>query len=697
LEITTGKSTSNLGQDNAITLTATFDKAAKTGKQKALAINEVEFKDGTNTLGTVPATQNADGKWVATFAVNTKDWTVGAYKLTATFTGNHELSGITSNEVPFTQGEELNASNGFTFDNTSAEGIYKAGTGTITLAKVAGKYQFTFTNAVVASAALNAITLPTDAPVEVTLVGTSTISSTNTGADSSGIYISNGSNVTLLGDGTLTSAMNYTVHVNAANLTMQGGTVINTKEAGTTIFADGSNVTTAINGGTIENTTGNMAIESSGTVTVTGTPSIKGLVKDYRKDAGGTYNYLSFYGTAYALKGSLTTSNVIFMVNAGQTLTIPSGSVLAINMGRNPSYIQNNGTIQNEGAIIAEVKGNAVQGGGTVTKKAKMTFSLTDSKGKPLTNPTYGDTVTVTATLEKDTAALRAMQRAGSTPTFKLMLYKDSGIFAQLGEMIYTKDEKGVYTAKKDVKLDSIIKDYHDIALAAGTNYQFACEFSGDELLLKTKEKSEAFGIAQKELTISGLTPQNRVYDEYNPSVTLTGTAALEGIEAADKGNVALQNTSIIQGELENNYAGTGKKVTVPAASLYGAAVQNYSLNITLKETVDISRADNSIDNRSTTSKCYGESFHIEYSIVHTDTTQPTFTCEYKEKSAADSTYTTTLPTNVGNYTMRVSATETQNYNACSATQNFVIDKAPLGVTGGTAAPKKWDGTKTAT
>ncbi|MEG1241253.1 MAG: leucine-rich repeat protein, partial [Oscillospiraceae bacterium] len=90
----------DFGQDNAITLTATFDKAMKVGKQRGLAINKVEFKDGINTLGTIAtATQNADGKWVATLNVNTKDWTAGTHKLTAEYAGNLELGGSTTNEV----------------------------------------------------------------------------------------------------------------------------------------------------------------------------------------------------------------------------------------------------------------------------------------------------------------------------------------------------------------------------------------------------------------------------------------------------------------------------------------------------------------------------------------------------------------------------------------------------------------------
>ncbi|MEG0825813.1 MAG: Ig-like domain-containing protein, partial [Oscillospiraceae bacterium] len=105
LEITEGKATSNLGQDNAITLTATFDKATNVGKQRALTTNKVEFKDGTNTLGAATDAQNVNDKWVATLITNTKDWAGGAHKLTAEYAGNEELGGSTTNEVTVTVNE----------------------------------------------------------------------------------------------------------------------------------------------------------------------------------------------------------------------------------------------------------------------------------------------------------------------------------------------------------------------------------------------------------------------------------------------------------------------------------------------------------------------------------------------------------------------------------------------------------------
>lgn len=59
-----------------------------------------------------------------------------------------------------------------------------------------------------------------------------------------------------------------------------------------------------------------------------------------------------------------------------------------------------------------------------------------------------------------------------------------------------------------------------------------------------------------------------------------------------------------------------------------------------------------------------------------TKTSDATAVIEYKVKTAADNTYTTTAPINAGEYTVRVSTPETINYAAGVATKDFTIAKA---------------------
>ena len=50
----------------------------------------------------------------------------------------------------------------------------------------------------------------------------------------------------------------------------------------------------------------------------------------------------------------------------------------------------------------------------------------------------------------------------------------------------------------------------------------------------------------------------------------------------------------------------------------------------------------------------------------------------YKESTADDSTYTSTKPTNAGDYTVRASIAQSTNYEGASATGNFTISKANI-------------------
>lgn len=51
-------------------------------------------------------------------------------------------------------------------------------------------------------------------------------------------------------------------------------------------------------------------------------------------------------------------------------------------------------------------------------------------------------------------------------------------------------------------------------------------------------------------------------------------------------------------------------------------------------------------------------------------------TYKYKVSTAADSTYSTTKPSNAGTYTVQATFAATANYNAVTATDNFTIAKA---------------------
>ena len=72
----------------------------------------------------------------------------------------------------------------------------------------------------------------------------------------------------------------------------------------------------------------------------------------------------------------------------------------------------------------------------------------------------------------------------------------------------------------------------------------------------------------------------------------------------------------------------------------------------------------------------YGDSYLMNYGL---NTGAGTVTVEYKVKTAADNTYTTTAPTAVGAYTARVTVAASDNYLGTSATVDFEIGTRALG------------------
>ncbi|MDP3392148.1 MAG: YDG domain-containing protein, partial [Sediminibacterium sp.] len=118
--------------------------------------------------------------------------------------------------------------------------------------------------------------------------------------------------------------------------------------------------------------------------------------------------------------------------------------------------------------------------------------------------------------------------------------------------------------------------------------------------------------ITAKGLTISGLTASNKVYNA-TTAASLTGTAALVGVEAGDVANVALAGTAT--STFADANVGTGKAVTVTGYSITGSAATNYSLTQPAGLTADITAkgltisgltADNKVYNATNTASLTG-------------------------------------------------------------------------------------------
>ena len=74
-----------------------------------------------------------------------------------------------------------------------------------------------------------------------------------------------------------------------------------------------------------------------------------------------------------------------------------------------------------------------------------------------------------------------------------------------------------------------------------------------------------------------------------------------------------------------------------------------------------------------------------------------TVTYKYKVQGEGDDTYTTTKPTNVGNYTVLAIVPATESWNGWTSTMNFSISQKEVTVSGITAENKTYNGNTTAT
>lgn len=116
---------------------------------------------------------------------------------------------------------------------------------------------------------------------------------------------------------------------------------------------------------------------------------------------------------------------------------------------------------------------------------------------------------------------------------------------------------------------------------------------------------------------------------------------------------------------------GAGYPVTVYFNPL---GVETEKVELKDEFTLVIQKADGSVTNISNIGKTYDG----------TSVSEPTFdklgdgmaTIEYKVKGAEDSTYTTEVPKNAGDYVVRVSVAEGTNYNEAYGTAEFKIEKA---------------------
>jgi len=232
----------------------------------------------------------------------------------------------------------------------------------------------------------------------------------------------------------------------------------------------------------------------------------------------------------------------------------------------------------------------------------------------------------------------------------------------------------------------------------AGTCTIYADQPGNDQYNAAPQE-SQSFTVSKKELTITGISISDKVYDRTN-TAAITGTAALNGVETGDVVTLDESGTTAI---FNINYnVGTDKSTKINGYSITGADAGNYDLSQSTGLTADIIAKELTITGVTAVDKVYDadtdatldNSSIVLNGVINPDDVNlsgsPAGTFDNKNVGT-DKTVT------ASGYT--ISGTEASNYTVAQPTGlSADITKADLIITGTvTVNTKTYDATTTAT
>lgn len=151
---------------------------------------------------------------------------------------------------------------------------------------------------------------------------------------------------------------------------------------------------------------------------------------------------------------------------------------------------------------------------------------------------------------------------------------------------------------------------------------------------------------------------------------TYDGEAKEPAVSSVTLGNTTLTASTDYTFEYSNNTDAGTATVTVTGQGIYtGEATTTFTIN-------KAALSNLSVMIEGWTYREYDEEENAP--VIEGNVGEGDETILYKVKDAADNTYTETVPTNAGAYTVKVEVEETDNYAADSATADFNIIKADI-------------------
>ncbi|MEB2787111.1 MBG domain-containing protein, partial [Algoriphagus persicinus] len=265
-------------------------------------------------------------------------------------------------------------------------------------------------------------------------------------------------------------------------------------------------------------------------------------------------------------------------------------------------------------------------GNGTIPTSQLVVLKTLDWTNVPLNN-----TATTTTDFIELTSLENSYSVVSGTKYWIVVSQPSNGPFAKRWAVNGSGNETASYNTNQNLWTGN--------GTAIDLGYQIEIEVPGSYITPTNFVVNDGVIIA-KELTITGLTGNNKVYDG-TTTATVSGTAILNGVETGDE--VTLGGTPVFT--FANANVGTGIAITASGYELSGADAGNYSLTAPTGLSADITANPPTITSTPTTTIPYGQPY--SYSVkattegdLETTITAPTLPSWLTFSTAGQSTAT---------------------------------------------------------
>ena len=709
--ITFGSLANKIVGDPNFSLTATASSGLPVSYSSSVP-SVASVSGSTVTVGVagttvITASQAGDVNYQAATSVNQNQVVDTAVLLAQTITFG-TLSAVTYGDAPFAL--TATASSGLTVSYTSSNTsvatvsgstvtIIAPGTTTITASQPGNSTYAAATN-VLQSLTVNVKTLTISGASASSKVYDRTNSATITGGSLVGIVGSD--TVTFSGSGTFSDANVGTGKTVTGALVLAGA-----QAARYTLTQPSLTANITAKNLTISGLTGNnKAYDGTTTASLSGSPSLSGIIAPDVVTISGSPSS-SFATSAIGTGISITvTGYTLSGADAGNySVTQPTGltgNITAITLtisgltGDNKVYDRNttatlSGTPSLVGVLAADVS-NVILGGSPSSSFATSAVGT----GKTITTTGYSisgsaaGNYTLTQPAATANITAKALTVTGATASSKTYDATTSATITG-GSLVGIISPDVVTFSGGGTFADANIGTAKTVTAALVLGGADAGNYSITQPILSAD-------INAKNLTISGRTGNNKVYDA-TTAATLSGTATLVGVIAADVSNVTLGGTPAAT--FATSSIGTGIAITVTGYTISGSASGNYTLtqptgltaNITAKAlTISGLTGDNKVYDRNTTATLSGTPSLV--GVIAADVSNVILGGSPSSTFATATVGTAKTITTTG---YSISGSASGNYTLSQPSASADITKKALTVTGATASNKTYDATTTAT